>query len=337
MYKSILKRAWEVTWKYKILWLFGLLAGSMFGSNSRTAEYSTGSTSGPMTQAQAEAAIANLHRMANQWAAQAQLIYQQYAPLIWLGLWVGLLIAVAIVVVNVAARGGLVHLANEADQGREVRAGAGWRVGFAKWWRVFGIGFLASLPMVVVGLIVGGVVGAAVAAWIASATPLTLSPDLISTFVIAGCVLFVLTIVGIFFGVTLGIASELGLRYAVLQDRGAVESLKQGWRDLWGGRGVFKMFLVQLGVGILFAIVVGIVGSVLMGPMVLVSGTTGIRMAQPAGAGLSFLLIVPAAIFAAFYSVVWTVFFRRMTGMAPQTANVPVTAPVPPAPMASDV
>jgi len=326
MYRSILKRAWEITWKYKILWLFGLFAGSSFGSNSRTTTYTSpaGSTT---TQAQMQAALADAHALANTWVSQAQLVYQQYAPLIWLGLWIALLIIIAIVVVSVAARGGLVHLANEADEGRPVRAGAGWRVGFAKWWRVFGIGFLASLPMILLALIFSGVVAVAVVAWLRSPTPLSLGPDIISTFIVAACGLFVLTVIGIFLGITLGIASELGLRYAVLNDRGALDSLKQGWRDLWTKRGAFKLFAIQLGLGILFAIAMGIVGSILAGPNLVVSTAAGVRVANPAGAGLTFLLIVPAAVYAAFYSVVWTLFFRRMTGMQPEAAAAPMPAP----------
>jgi hypothetical protein len=336
-HKGILRRAWGVTWRYKILWLFGLFAGSMFGGSGRGTSYSTTSTSGPMTQAQAEIAIADFHRMANTLIAQVRIVYEQYAPVIWLGLWIALLIIIAIVVVNTAARGGLVHLANEAEEGRPVKAGDGWRVGFAKWWRVFGVGFFASLPMAVVGLIVWGVVAFAFAMWMNSATPLTLTPDLISTFVIAGCALLVLTVVGILLGVTLGIASELGLRYAVLSDRKALDSLGQGWRDLWAGRGAFKMFMIQLGVGILFVIAIGIVGSILAGPMVLVSTANGIRITQPAGQGLLYLLIIPAAVYAAFYSVVWTIFFRRMTGTEPLPVAEPAAVPVPLAPPAPQV
>ena len=31
-YAEILKKAWNIIWKHKILWLFGLLAGSAIGS-----------------------------------------------------------------------------------------------------------------------------------------------------------------------------------------------------------------------------------------------------------------------------------------------------------------
>jgi hypothetical protein len=185
----------------------------------------------------------------------------------------------------------------------------------------------------VVGLIVSGVVAAGFAAWVSSPTPLTIGPDVISTIVIAAAVLFALSLIALFFGVTLAIASELGVRYVVLSDRGAMDSLRQGWRDLWAGRGAFKMFLIQLGIGILYAIVVGIVAAVLTGPMLVVS-SLGIRVDQPAGAGLGILLLVPAAIYAAFYHATWTVFFRRMTAMAPAFAPVPVPVPEP---MPSDV
>ncbi len=349
-YGAILKRAWEVTWKHKILWLFGLFAGSMIGGSSRTADYSVGNTGGMMTQGQTSVSYDTFKSTIRDGLGQAQAFYQQYAIVIWFAVFVAFMLMLVFLVVSVAARGGLVHLVNEVEEGRPARAGAGWRVGFAKWWRVFGIGFIAGLPMAVIGLLLSGATVAVFVLWLGSADPARPDANLIGTIVIIGCAMFVLSIIGLFLGITLAISAELGLRYAVLQDRGVMASLKQGWHDVWGKRGAFVMFLVQAGVGILYAIVFGIVASVLAGPTVVSSGAAGLRVVQPAGAGLTFLLIVPAAIYGAFYHASWTVFFRRMTGMEQSAAAAPVDAPfatpvpevpappapIPPSPVPSD-
>jgi len=46
-YGEVLSKAWQITWKYKVLWIFGILAGcgGQFGNNSFN--YSLGGDGGP--------------------------------------------------------------------------------------------------------------------------------------------------------------------------------------------------------------------------------------------------------------------------------------------------
>ena len=37
---EVLSRAWQITWKHKILWLFGLLASCSAGGSNNTSSYS---------------------------------------------------------------------------------------------------------------------------------------------------------------------------------------------------------------------------------------------------------------------------------------------------------
>jgi hypothetical protein len=307
-YTGILKRAWDVTWRYKILWLFGFFAGtgSYGGSGSR---YSYGNGSQPFSNVQ---------------AMQARQFLAQYGGAIIAAV-VGLVIFGLILgIIGIAARGALIHLVNEAEEGREVRAGAGWKVGFSKWWRIFGILFLTSLPVLIIVVIISAMFGAAFIAAIRAGS----SQAFVSSFggALAGgvCLAFVLGLLAIFFGIVLGIAGELGVRYAVLKDMRVIESIKQGWHDLFGHRGAFLMFLVMVVVGIVFGIAVGILGILWVAlPFLLIIGIP--------------VLIVVGSVYGAFQQAAWTIFFRRMTGMemAPaMAAGAPAAYPgnFPPAP-----
>lgn len=333
-YTDVLKRAWRVTWRYKTLWILGLFAGagSGFGgggsgSGARTGAGNTGTATQP------------------DWA-QVQAFFQHYGVLLVLAFLALVLIGLIFMVLSVAARGGLIHEVNEAEEGRPVRAGEGWGVGFSKWWRLFGVGFLAGLPMLIIGLIILAIVGAGVLAAIRVGSSANVGATLVGTFIGSACLVIALAIPAAILGLILGISAELGLRYVVLEDRRTVEALRQGWRDVWSKRGAFLMYLVQLGVGLAYGIIVGIVAVILIVPGVLiaVAGAWPVGILMAVGAIL--LLIVPSAAYSTFYHAAWTIFFRKMTGMEPKLATAtghpvagggmvpppPAYAPVPPAP-----
>lgn len=322
-YTGILKRAWNVTWKYKILWLFGLFAGGMGGgissnSNGSSNRVNTGQgTSGlPSGTAQQFAQFAERSLP----VVVALIVLLVVIGLVW---WV----------LSIAAKGGLVHLVNEAEEGRPVRAGDGWRIGFSKWFRLFGIwfvaGFLPALVFVVIVLVVvfasvGGAAGLAGLARGSSAGLAALVPAL------AGgcCFLLIFALVFIVISVVLTIVMELAVRYAVLRDARVFEALGLGWSDLRAKRGAFLMYLIQWGIYIAYSIVVFVVALILVVPGVLIifvgSWPVGLLMILFA----VLILMVPSAAYGAFYHAAWTIFFRRMTGAEPvRAATLPTAAP----------
>jgi hypothetical protein len=330
-YTDILKRAWRVAWRNKVLWVLGFFAGAGAGGggggNSGGSGFGSGSGSSgssPITQAQMD---------------QFQTLLQHYAVAIVLGVIVLFALGLVLMVLSVAARGGLVHLVNEAEEGRPVHAREGWRVGFAKWWRVFGVGFLAALPSVLIGLVMLLIIGIGVLAAIRAGAIGDAGSAIVGTILGSACMLLVLAVPAIFFGIVLGISADLGIRYVVLEDRRASESLRQGWRDLWSRRGAFVMYLIQVGVGIAYGIVVAIVAAILIVPGILlaVAGAWPVGVLMTVSAVL--VLMVPGAAYATFYHAVWTIFFRRMTGMephafavAPASGGAYPMVPPPPAP-----
>jgi hypothetical protein len=308
-YSDVLKRAWTVTWRYKILWLFGLFAGaasySFNGSSSRSGDTSYNGT-----------------------GTEFRALERALAPYLWALVALAVVfIAVAIVwwILSIAATGGLIHLVNEAEDGRPVRARDGWRVGFQKWGRVFLQMLVIGLPMLALILLLTVVV--LVSVFGAGAGAAAKSPAAVISAIGGMCFVLVLFIVvAVPLSVVLAVIGQLGLRYGVIDDVPAVQALKRGWADLRGKRGAFVMFLIMWGVGIGYGIAAAVVMLFTIVPAVFMFIARQYAVAVLLVLLGVAILIVPNAVFAAFSSAAWTVFFRKMTGRTPIGGAVSASA-----------
>lgn len=140
-----------------------------------------------------------------------------------------------------------------------------------------------------------------------------------------------------FVAVVTDITFQLALRYGVLFDVSFGKAIKRGWEDLLGKKGAFVFWLVMLLPGIAYSFVLVALAVVFMVPLFL-AVSAGQTLVAAALAVLFFLLLLlPVAIYGAFSSSAWTVFFRRMTGVEPLAVPAPAYAqvihpPIPPAP-----
>lgn len=316
-YFGILKKAWNITWKYKALWVLGLFAGMGSGS---------GGNGGSSYQQSSRDLSSGTTDRFTQWATDNLLL---------IAIIVGVLVVIAIVfwVLSVAAQGGLVYGANEGAEDRKPSLRDAWRVGFSKWGRTFMIGLVLALPVIAVvavfsvlmiAMIGGGAAAGEEAAGAAIAGGLCL-------------VLPIFVVVIIALSVIVGIVYQLALRYGVLDDITFGEAIKRGWNDLWGKRGAFVMWLVML----LPQFAAGVVMLIFMLPFLLpVIGFAVAEQFVMAGAFVVLMVLVlmlPSAVYGTFVSSAWTVFFRQMTGREPSTRSVPAAPPaygVPAAPLA---
>jgi hypothetical protein len=308
-YMDIVKRAWRVTWRYKILWLFGLFAGA--GTSFSGSGGSSGGGSGTGTGTGSQSAQAFFQ--------QAQrFVERNLALIIALGVFLFLL-GIVWWVLSIAARGGIVKLVDDAEEGRPVLAGDGWRVGFSNWLKVFAVSFLAELPALALGIvmvvvILVAVLGAGVAGILQRGDTAALSAVVVSS--LAGTCLFLVVfgVLAIAFGIVFGIVRELAVRYAVLEGRGVIDSLKTAWSDLWAKRGAFMMFLTVAVVGLVVGIVLGIMAVAVIVPGVLLIAFGGLGPGALVVILGGIVLMAAGAVYGALYHSLWTVFFRRMTG-----------------------
>jgi hypothetical protein len=297
-YFDILKKALTIAWKYKALWVLGFFVGAGGSSGG-----SSGGTSSWQTSAQ------DLPRI------QVDLADWPSGDLTLIAVVAGVLVAIGLVllVVNIAAQGGLVYGTNAAAEDRKVPLGECWRVGFSKWGRTFMIGFMLALPILVL-------VGALVAVIVTAVLGGTAVTDGGIFAAIGGICLFlpVFFIAVIALSFAIGVLQPLALRYGILRDITFGQAIKRAWDDLWGKKGavVFLLVMILPSIAYGFATMI-IVLPFAMSVVFLAIGEAYVAAAS-VGALMVLVLMVPGAFYATFHHSAWTVFFRRMTGMEEQ-------------------
>jgi hypothetical protein len=134
-YGKALSRAWQITWRWKILWISGFLVSlaSVFGRNTDIFTYETG-RSISLPGWTGYASVPQL------WAAAGGIVL--------LVLCLGFLIVVALWVVSVIARGALIAGVQQVEEGGSTTLRQPWRVGISRFWTLLVISILAGIPSI---------------------------------------------------------------------------------------------------------------------------------------------------------------------------------------------
>ncbi|MBE0416160.1 MAG: hypothetical protein IBX63_00145 [Coriobacteriia bacterium] len=318
---GILKRAWHITWRYRILWLFGLFAGGA-GGGSGGGGSSNISGSGDVDWLP----MREIERVG--WWIQDNIALVVAVAAFFAVLGFGMFI------LSIAAKGGLVFLVNEAEEQRPVRGMDGWAAGFRNWLKVFGIGFVLFVPYIVlVVLVLFASLAPIVAPFISGGQPgLEAFAGMCGGLALGGLMLLLL-------GILVGLLDTLAVRHAVLDSSGVFGSIGSAWRDVRiRFKDVFVMWLLMIAVGLAFGVLVGFAAALFVFGIVAAVFAEELVVAAAIGFALFLFLLLPTAIYGAFTSAAWTVFFRRLTGRevveaAPRPGYTPPLAPGAPTPV----
>lgn len=306
---EVLSKAWQITWKYKILWIFGILAGcgGQFGSNSFN--YSFGGGDGGQTT---PGGPTNLPPGMERFAfGMEQWVNQLSTGEIILFAILALLIAVVMIVIfttlGTVGRIGLVKGAMEGDRGamslsfgellQEVRP---------FFWRVIGLGLLLALVFLAIGV--------ALAIFTAIIGAVTLGLGLICL----APVLCLLIPVGWF----VGIVVQQAYVALIVEDLSITAALQRGWDVTRQNAGSMIVMGLILNIGLLLiggalialpftAIALPALGGLAIGTQSAVQG--GLLIA-----GLCFVVYLPVmillgGIIRAYYEAAWTLTYLRIT------------------------
>ncbi len=202
-----------------------------------------------------------------------------------------------------------------------------------------GLGLLLNLPVFVVALLMVAVMFVPlIGALAAGREPgIEMIAPICGSLVIGIPLLLVMSFV-------LGIMYLVGQRYVVLGGQGAVESAGNAWRFF---RARFKdtslMYLISAALNIVAAIALIIpavaIGIVVAAPLALgalqeswptIGVGVGIAIVAFAVLGMAY-----SAIWGTYTSALWTLFFRKVTGMDVPAASLVATPPAPPGPPAA--
>lgn len=209
-YGDILSRGWHITWNNKYLWVLGFLAalsrGASFNSNSNYSE------SGPAS-------------------------FEEMVPILTLILvlvCVGMIIGIALWLLSIAAKGGLISAVARIDNGETLTLGQAFQAGTARLGSLVGMNIVLYLPIILLlGLSFGAVImlftGAGISATAVMDDPNTAGEAVAASlglffvcFCLFFCILFLVLLL-------IQFVNAFAYRGIMLQEMGAVESIYHGW------------------------------------------------------------------------------------------------------------
>jgi hypothetical protein len=340
---TVLKRAWEIIWRYRVLWIFGIILALTAGGSWPTAR-------GDIDRGFQY----NLDR-----GDIPEIPSQIVSTLIAIGLGLTCVIVILIIAAKIAryvAETALIRMVDdyeETGQKRSVRQG--FRLGWSRTaWRLFLIKLLVSLPVAVAFILLFLLV---------LALGLLSGMVVMKNSVVAG-VIGIVAAVGLFFmliflaivvGAVLSLLIKFFWRACALEELGVIESIRQGFDVVRQYlKDVVLMWLIMVGMSIgwviamiamtivllpaiiLLMVVGGVVGGL---PALLVFGLTNLFLdgAVPwilAGVvGIPIFALVVSApwlflggLMEVFKSSVWTLTYRELRaleGMGPELDRLP--------------
>lgn len=253
---KIIKRAWNLTWTYRVLWIFGIIMALTAG----------GSPQNPGDNVRDE--------IRYEFGQQdfPNLSQEVINTLIGVGIALACVFVILIIVgtiLHYVSQTALIRMVtNHEDTGKKVGFKEGFRLGWNRSaFRLFMINLLVTVAFMIVLLLGLAIAGA----------PLLLLLTEIDVLSIVG----VLMAVGLFMlllgfllvvTITLGLALQMVYQACVIEELGVIASIKRGWQ-------VFKKRLWDILLMGLILFALGIVYSILMIPVVILLVMAGLALA----------------------------------------------------------
>jgi hypothetical protein len=296
---EILTRAWQITWKYKVLWIFGILASCSQGSGGGGGGAgNSGFRSGPSDQSLPP----ELRRFAYQMENFVEWTLDNWWIFIVIFLVVLLLIAIS-VFLGTIGRIGLIKGSYNAEQEEPETLVFGelFSTSLPYFWRVFGLSFLIGLAFLLLLLpLVGfGVLTAGIGF-------MCLLP-LICLLIPVGWVVSVII--------------EQANRAIVLEDLGIMDALRRAWEILRSNVGpLLIMSLILFGINFVAGLVIALPILIVVFPTMFTFFMGGAASLSPLYvAGVCIFLYIPISLVAGgilntFTQSSWTLTYMRLTG-----------------------
>jgi hypothetical protein len=305
-YGKVLGRAWQITWRWKMLWVLGFLAALGQGGGGNLPQYN----------------YTFNEQDFERWGWQFNQPFDEFftgVALLTLGICCALVIIVVILwVVSLIARGGLIAAVQQVEQDGETSFGKAWSAGARKFWTLFGLGILAALPVILLVVFSAILFGIGIAAGVnllEVGEALGITSLLFVTVTCGGflcCGLFFLTI-------ALEQIRIYGERAAMLEDLDWIAAFKRGWQVLVENLGAtLILWLIFFALGIVIFGVTFVIMLALSVPFLglFVNADPNWTLFGPLCVGTAIGAIIYAvirSIIVAFTSGTWTLAFMELT------------------------
>jgi hypothetical protein len=299
---EVLTRAWQITWKYKVLWIFGILASCGRGGGNGGGGNSGGSSSRPGNGSDFDPNNLfpqDMFREAVQWLNDN-----------W---WIIALIILAVIVLilffyylGTIGKIALIKGTLKAEQGVESMGfGELWSESQPYFWRVFGLSFLIGLAFLVILLPIVAIGILSMGAGLVCLLPLI-------------CILVPI-------GWAVSVIVEQADAAIVLEDKGMFDGFKRGWEISKNNLGSIIVMALILGIG------GAIVGFVIALPIIIIAIPVAFGVAGMGASGVTNnfntpliigaaccvlyfpILLVINGVLTTYIQSAWTLTFMRLT------------------------
>jgi hypothetical protein len=347
-YTKILKRAWDILWSYKTLWIFGIIlalttaSGTSGGGVRNTYNYRDGENN------------YNFNFFTDI-RSKVQHFFQEYNrgffiqnrdTIINIAIATLVVLLLLIIITKIGkyvSQTALIKMVDKnEDTGEKVNWRQGFRLGWSRQaWQLFLINLLIYLPLMLV----------AIALFLCAFLPVGINlisenrptpPGIIATIGLFFLILFILAIIAFI----LSFLMEIIYRECVLKGHGVIPSIRDGWKMVIHNiKDVFLMWLILIGVKLSYMIVSIPVVLLLLGIALMAGGGVGVLVyfimhALNPGSGWIVAAIIGGGLFMVVFSIpklfldglfttyissVWTLVFRELN-------DIPLTQEVLPAP-----
>ncbi len=316
---NILKRAWEIIWNHKILWLFGILASCGSGGGSGGNFGFSGSAFG----GDVSGLPPNMQRFFNEFARSVERIRPEEIFAIAAGIIVfAFLLAIVFFFLRTLGRVALIKGAHQAELGEKLSFRQLFNDSKPYYWRALGLSLLLGIAVFLVAFI--GIILAAILGLVTLGFGLLCLIPLI-------CLLVPIAI-------GYGVFVEFTNNALVIEDLGIGDAMQRGWNVLRANVGnvaVMALILI-IGGGILtFLIILPLFFA--FAPMMASMMFDNSRSFQSSVSTSGFLLLVAipfvvllTGILRSYISSAWTLTYIDLAENSPSLAKAVIKAPAKP-------
>ena len=334
-YGRLITRSFQVMWRYRALWLFGILL-ALFGggsANFNVGNYNVGS--------------GDFRRRDGGFSPNLPPNFGQVlVVIIAAAVCIALILALLSIILRLVSRGALVGLVAELEKDQTIpTVRRGFRIGADRFKSLLGIALIVNVPLFVVSLVL---ILVAAVPLIASILPLIgraggRTPNELIAVVITGalgsvalfcCVILFLILIQL----VVTPFYEFFIRVSVIAKRGAMDSIREGYRIVRANLGnTIILYILLIAIAIGFGILMIPVSLILIGIPVGIGIALGIAMnsAVPGiiaglvlGIPMLLILLFIGGLYRVFESTLWTEAYLAMTAPpapAPAVNQVPAT------------
>jgi hypothetical protein len=343
-YGTLIRQAWTITWRYRFLWLLGVLAGGAVGMPTLNGGGSgTGWRADSTDIRPTDPSLVAAGEQVGAWAVA------NAGSLIALAV-AAVALMLVLLVLSFIAQGSMGRATADIASGRPSSLGSAWGAGVHLFWRYVGLWLVLIGAAIAIAAIIGAVVAAGAAAaiagqapWLGLALALAAGAAIVVGFmrfvlaitrdsgaprwlVIVGSALFALPIFTVLIAAALllSIVVAFAQRAIAVEDAGPIAALQSGWRLTRAHLGDSLLtWLVNVGLALATGIAVVLTA---LGALVLLAGIGGLVFAVVGLTGPLFAYIgvgglvltagvlTLAGIANTFFWAFWTLAYFRLSG-----------------------